>query len=202
VREVLPGLALVSGVARAGEDGAPASPAERQLLARRVTALFDAYDAVVVDAGSRLEQILAAAAPAGGPAPQLLVVTSADPIAAAASYALVKVLAQRAPATAVALLVAGADAPTAGAAHATVSGAAEQFLGRTVPLAGAVPDDPSLRRAVLGGMPLQDATDGSPAAEAARAVALRAFDRFTVPPRTAGRPGPSAAPHQPHRASA
>jgi len=195
VTPLIPGLSLVSGAVRAGEGPAPVGAAERQLLERRVAELYPRYDAVVVDAGARLEAVLAACAPADALPdalpPAVLLVTTADPLSVAAAYALTKVLAQRAPLVRPALLVTRADDVAAGAAHHTVSAAAEHFLGRPVPAAGLVPEDATLRRAVLGGMPLHDAVDGSLAADAVALAALALLPRPTA--------APAGASHHPRR---
>src|SRR6185312_9134258 len=52
-------------------------------------------------------------------------------------------------------------------------GACSHFLGRTIDVAGVVPDDPCLQAAVGAGMTVRDALEGSPAADAVRAVLNR-----------------------------
>src|SRR5690606_3335637 len=99
----------------------PPSDIERRVLYRRGVALFDAYDAVVVDAGARMEMIAGALANAG----LLLVVATPDRVALAASFAVLKVAATRAPALATAVLVNRADEHTGLAAYRAVRGGAE-----------------------------------------------------------------------------
>src|SRR5690606_30668094 len=76
--------------------------AERRALLRRVGSLYDAFDLVVVDAGSRLEQVLDAAADG---AARLVAVTAAERVAAAATYALAKVMDDRFPGMPIDLLL-------------------------------------------------------------------------------------------------
>jgi hypothetical protein len=61
---------------------------------------------------------------------------------------------------------------------------ARRFLGRELPLAGALPDDACLEAALRAGMPLPDAAAGSPAAAAVEAMAARLLP-------TSGVAGPS-----------
>ena len=58
----------------------------------------------------------------------------------------------------------------AGEACEFLIGACSHFLGRTIDVAGVIPDDPCLQAAVGAGMTVRDAFDGSPAAEAMRGV--------------------------------
>ncbi|MDF1506485.1 hypothetical protein PYV61_26255, partial [Roseisolibacter sp. H3M3-2] len=147
-----------------------------------------AHDLVVVDAGSRLDGVraaldvaraaadAAAAAGAGNLAVRLLVVTGSDPIALAASYALVKGAAADAPDAPpipVDVLASRLDDEEARRAFEHLEGAARHFLRQPLRLAGALPDDATLAVALRAGMPLQDAAAGSPAAVAMHAVATR-----------------------------
>lgn len=122
----------------------PPSDIERRVLYRRGVALFDAYDAVVVDAGARMEMIAGALANAG----LLLVVATPDRVALAASFAVLKVAATRTPALATAVLVNRADEHTGLAAYRAVRGGAERFLGRAPAWAGAVAEEEPLRAAI------------------------------------------------------
>jgi flagellar biosynthesis protein FlhG len=142
-------------------DEAGLSPTERRALFRRVSSLYPAYDLVIVDGGSRLDPVLAAC---GAGVSRLLAVTTADRIALAASYALVKAVEARHAGLPVELVVNGADAATAAQTLGTVAQATQHFLGRGVRLAAAVPDDLCLRAGMQAGMCLQDAAEGSPAA--------------------------------------
>jgi MinD-like ATPase involved in chromosome partitioning or flagellar assembly len=174
---------------------------------------------VVLDAGSRLDAVCAcceASAPAYAGATRLLVVTDTEPIALAASYALVKAARERTAAfpggpVSADVVVNRHDEAAARHACAQIAQACREFLAVTPHLVGSLPDDGSLARALRAGMPLQDAAAGSPAAAAAQSLAERlladiaggrAADRSGSPgDRTARRPlPPSYAP--PFRSSA
>ena len=192
---LVPGGPGMAGAA-AGDsaDAPPIPPAERRALLRRVTSLHAGHDVVVVDGGSRLDTVsacveaalptAAAADAAGNPGVRLLVVSGADPIALAASYALVKAVTQRAPAVTPLVLANRLDDDAAAHALAQLDQATRHFLDRPLTLAGAVPDDGCLDVALRAGMLLHDAAAGSPAALAIQPIAERLFDRFDP---TAGR---------------
>ncbi len=177
VAEIAGTLHVVSGAA-ADADGVP--PAEARALAGRVAELFDSYELVVIDAGSRLESVLGACAHAG----RLLVVTTADAIAAAAGYALLKMAAERHP-TLSTRVVANRHDERGGPGDGLISSAAAHFLGREAPVAAAVPEDSLLARAVGAGMTVQDAADGSPAAHAVAVATARLLDELDAGDRRA-----------------
>src|SRR5690606_10899744 len=68
-----------------GDPADRLEPAERRAMLRRCAALYPRFDLVIVDAGSRLEQVLAAASVGGS---RLLALSAAERVAAAATYAL------------------------------------------------------------------------------------------------------------------
>jgi MinD-like ATPase involved in chromosome partitioning or flagellar assembly len=157
---------------------------------------------IVLDGGSRLDAVCAccesAAAPANAGGVRLLVVTDTDPIALAASYALVKAARERTaalPDGAVTcdVIVNRHDEDSAALGFAQIAQASADFLGATVRHAGTIPDDGSLALALRAGMPLQDAAAGSPAAVATHALVERllahlAGDRTTDRPHVASAP--------------
>lgn len=161
-------LHLLPGGDAEGAD--PLSPAERRVLFRRVSSLYDRYDLVVVDGGSRMDPVLAACAAGAG---LLLAVTTPERISLAGAYALLKAAHVRAPGLPVEVLLNAADADGAGAAWAHLRAGTEAFLARTVALAGSIPEDASLRAGVGAGMLLQDAAAASPVAHALDEVAAR-----------------------------
>lgn len=164
------GLTLFPGGGGGPEATLALAAAERRLILRRVAALYDGYDAVVVDGGSRLDSVMAACAAASG---RLLVVATRDPIAQAASYALVKVAGARFAGLPVELLVNRANEAEARQAYALVESAALTFAGRGLPFAGAVAEDPAIPLALAGGGSLADVAPASPASEALAALAAR-----------------------------
>jgi MinD-like ATPase involved in chromosome partitioning or flagellar assembly len=111
---------------------------------------------------------------------RLLVVTDTDPIALAASYALVKAARERTAAlpggsVACDVIVNRHDEDSATLGFAQIAQASADFLGVApasagVRHAGTIPDDGSLALALRAGMPLQDAAAGSPAAVATHAL--------------------------------
>lgn len=164
----------------------PLAPAERRALLRRAASCFAQHELVVVDAGSRLDGVragletaqAAAQAADGNLAVRLLVVTGSDPIALAASYALVKSVASGvagdasdSPSLPVDVLASRLDDDEARHAFEHLDAAARQFLQQPLRFVGCVPDDASLAVALRAGMPLQDAATGSPAAVAMQSVA-------------------------------
>ena len=169
VREIVPGLHLLPGGGAGVEGTLAIATAERRALFRRVSGLYEHYDLIVVDGGSRLESVTAAVT-AG--VERLVVVTGTDRVALASSYALVKVARGRFGKVPVELVVNRVSGPSGMAAHRLVDGAAERFLHADVPLAGVIPDDPSVAAAVEGdGLLVLES--GSPA----RAAAFRVVDR-------------------------
>ena len=138
--------------------------------------LYPQHDLIVLDGGSRLDAVCACCESAGGTNPvRLLVVTDTDPIALAASYALVKAARERTAAlpggsVSCDVIVNRHDEDTATLGFAQIAQASADFLGATVRHAGTIPDDGSLALALRAGMPLQDAAAGSPAAVATHAL--------------------------------
>lgn len=173
------GLDLVTAGTGEGDVAEPMGPVERRTLLRRVTELYDAFDVVVVDAGSRLDGVLAACTES---ARHLLLVSAADSVALAATHALAKVVAARVPELPMSVLINGCDGAAALAAFGVLRSGIWKYLGRAVPFAGSIPEDPGLRAAVAAGRPLQAALDASPAADAVRALdAGPLFDAFAAP---------------------
>jgi len=149
-------------------DGAPAlSAADRQNALRRAAHLLTNYDAVVIDGGSRLETIAALIDMAS---PRLALVTSADRLSLAANYALVKSLVARDSGLSISVVANRHAEDVAAEACEFLRGACTHFLGRTIDVAGTIPDDACLQAAVGAGMTIADASDGSVAADAVRAM--------------------------------
>lgn len=165
-----PRLHLLPG-GSAGVEGTWAlATSERRALFRRIAGLYERYDLVVVDGGARLESV-AAALTAG--AERLLVVTGTERIPLAASYALVKVARARFPGLRTELVVNRSAGNAGTAAHRIVEGAAERFLQIQVPLAGAVPDDPTVRAAADAPQGLTALAPNGPARQAVARVVDR-----------------------------
>lgn len=127
----------------AGGDGGVGSL--RRVRLRRVARLYERFDLVVVDGGSRLASVTAALEVGAG---RLVAVSTPDRIALAATHALFRAVASRSPRTQLELAANRVDPESAQGLHAVVGSAASTFLGRRVELAAAIPGDPLLE----GGM--------------------------------------------------
>ncbi len=145
-------------------------PTERRLLMRRVASLHADVDLVVVDAGSSAESLMTACADGVS---RLLAVTAGDRISLIATYAVVKLLHERLPDVRVDVIANRVDEQSADRLHEYLNGASVRFLSRTTPFAGAVPDDPDFGSALAAGLGTAEASLGSTAALAVRAIGER-----------------------------
>ena len=143
--------------------------AERKLLFRRATTLYERYELVVVDAGSTVDSIITACAEGG----RFLAVTAPDRIAVISTYALIKLLHTRCPTVTLEVVANQCEDDVAHRTIDSLTEACEKFLGRPVDFAGAVPDDPNFTHALAAGLSAVDAAAGSPAADALRAIGNR-----------------------------
>lgn len=165
---VAEGLTMLSAHSPPTAD--PLTAAERKLLFRRTTALYDKFDLVVVDAGSTVDSIVAASSDG---AIRFLAVTAPDRITVVSTYALIKLLHVRCPDVRVEVIANRCDGETALRTVESLTEACERFLHRPVDFAGAVPDDPNFRNALAAGISAVDAAAGSPAADALRSIGAR-----------------------------
>ena len=142
-----------------GEHASPPelSAHERRALLRRCSAIYHEYEIVLIDAGSRLESVLAAATPGTR---RFVAVTGAAPVALASAFALVKAIETRWPGAPVELVVNRHSEARGREAYHHVNTACERFLARGLSLAGILPDDGELAAASLAGQPLNDAVAG------------------------------------------
>lgn len=154
-------------------------PAERRVLMRRVASLHTDVDLVVVDAGSSAESLVSACADGVS---RLLAVTAGDRISLVATYAVVKLLHERLPDVRVDVIANRVDETTADRLHEYLNGASVRFLSRTTPFAGAVPDDPDFGSALAAGLGTAEASLGSTAALAVRAIGERILTESVVAP--------------------
>lgn len=171
-------LTLVAGgPARRAAGHVPAvTAAERRACLRRVSALAQGMDLVVLDCGARFETVMASVAPHEGE--RLLAITAGvDPIDLAATYALCKAVHARHGALPLDVLVNRHDGNEALRCFEAIDAGARQFLGCALGHAGAVPSDSTLDAALRAGMPFPDAAAGSPAAVAAHEIVMRALAR-------------------------
>lgn len=152
------------------ENTAALSTDERRVLVRRIGLLYGNYDVVIVDAGSRLDAVLAAASSG---VQRFVLVTATDSVALAATYALVKAIDHKYPGAPVDLLVNRHEDSRARAAFDHLGAASSRFLGRGIEYAGTIPEDDGLRAAILAGRSLGQCADNSQAGHASQVVAER-----------------------------
>jgi MinD-like ATPase involved in chromosome partitioning or flagellar assembly len=162
-------LTLIAGGANGGGP-TPTTDVDRRTAIARLARIYPRFQLVIFDGGSRLDSVTAITELVD---PALLLVTSADRLALAANYALVKTVSARRPNALVSVLTNRHGDAVAADACEFLLGACAHFLGRTIDVAGAVPDDPCLLAAVGAGMTVHDAVEGSPAADAVRGIVSR-----------------------------
>jgi MinD-like ATPase involved in chromosome partitioning or flagellar assembly len=159
-------LNLIAGGTAAGAM-TPRSDDERRAALATVSQVFGAFDLVVIDGGSRLDTVSAIVETVN---PRVLLATSADRLSLAANYALVKSLRSRRADLEISIVANRNGVSVAEEACEFLIGACSHFLGRSIEIAGVIPDDPCLQAAIGAGMSVRDALEGSPAADAAREV--------------------------------
>jgi len=174
--EVADNITLVAG-GTSGDAVTPNSDHERRTALTRLAHVYSRYQLIIFDGGSRLDTITAISELVD---PAVLLVTSADRLALAANYALVKAVSARRPNAIVSVLANRHGEALANEACEFLVGACTHFLGRAIDIAGCVPDDACLQAAVCAGMSVYDALEGYPAAEAVRGVITRFIPTWPV----------------------
>jgi MinD-like ATPase involved in chromosome partitioning or flagellar assembly len=159
-------LTLIAGGTAAGAS-TPRNDDERRAALATVSQVFGAFDLIVIDGGSRLDTVTAIVETLD---PRILLATSADRLALAANYALVKALRARREDLEISVVANRNGAAVAEEACEFLISACSHFLGRAIEIAGVVPDDPCLQAAIGAGMSVRDALEDSPGAHAAREV--------------------------------
>jgi flagellar biosynthesis protein FlhG len=179
VSETLVGVAMDLHLLAGGRghrvNTAPLGTNERRAVFRRVSSIYDHFDAVFLDAGSRLDGIIAAGERGAW---RFITVTGVEPVALASAYAMVKALETRWPGAPIEVLVNQHDETRARAAFEHIRAGAEHFLGRTVQYAGAVPRDAAPADAALAGRPLRALGDAGAAGSATARIAVRLLAEF------------------------
>lgn len=165
-----PLLDLLPGGSSTDAEPRTYAPGNRRTVFRRIAQLYGSYDVVIIDAGSRLDSVIAAASPA---VRRFVAVTGADPVALASAYALIKAIDAKWPGAPIELLVNGHEDDRAHRAHQYVQTACERFLHRDVSFGGTIPEDEQMQAAVLAGQPLAQAAAGTRAGLAAQAFTGR-----------------------------
>lgn len=139
-------------------DASTQEETERALLLRRVGELYDAYDRVVVDGGSRATTVLAACS-AG--IERLWIVTHRNRVAAAGAYALVKAMGERHPGLPLSLVANRTDPDEGRQALSAIRAGCRRFLGSAPDEGPALPTDPKLLRALDEGRSILDIPPGA-----------------------------------------
>jgi flagellar biosynthesis protein FlhG len=147
------------------------TPTQQLQVLDEIDALDGQVDVLLIDVATGLSSnVLYFAAAAG----ETLVVMTPEPTAIADAYALVKVLATRWGRTTFPVVVNMAATPIdADAAFGRLAGVAREFLGVRLEMAGWIPADDAVRRAVRAQTPLVTAAPASPASRAIAALADR-----------------------------
>lgn len=179
-------LSLVPG-GTSGGAVTPSNDHERRTALTRLTQISSNYQFIVFDGGSRLDTVTAISEIAD---PSLVLVTSADRLALAANYALVKSVCSRRPDAIVSVVANRHGESVANEACEFLVGACRHFLNRAIDVAGFIPDDPCLQAAVGAGMSIHDACDGSPAAGAIRGLVTRFIPTWPADPMQQGQAAP------------
>lgn len=163
--ESAPGVMLLP--ADSGDAASHArTPTDRARLHLRLTALFERFEAVIVDAGPDHSTVVRAAATR---ASALAVVAVPEPASLAEAYAAIKLVHQHVPELPLHVLVNRVEDDHEGpAVHERLDLAARRFLQRGLGYLGAVPEQAALRRAAREPGSLAGAAPEGIAAIAAR----------------------------------
>jgi flagellar biosynthesis protein FlhG len=124
------------------------STIERRSRLRRLASHHTSHRLVLIDAGASAEAVSSAIQAGAG---RLLAVATTDRLGVAATFALVKYVAQQHPAVNAAILVNRADLSSGNAAYGRIADGSDQFLERTAAFAGSMPDDEMLRASIEAG---------------------------------------------------
>ncbi len=139
---VSPGLWLLPSDSGA-ESLYALSRVDRARLHHQLSSLYEGFDAVVVDGGPGIDNVVRVASMNAN---RLVVVTVPEPTALSDAYALIKIVSLQIPALPVSVLVNRTQSGEEGlAAFERLSLAASRFLGRELDYLGALPEDDVLR---------------------------------------------------------
>lgn len=153
------------------------SRVDQARLHRRLSSLYDGFEAVVVDGGPGIDNVVRVASMS---ATRLVVVTVPEPTALSDAYALIKIVSLQIPALPVSVLVNRTRSGEEGlAAFERLSLAASRFLGRELGYLGTLPEDDALR----AGIRRPGALLAAAPAEVDEAIAL------LIEPKTSGAQG-------------
>jgi MinD-like ATPase involved in chromosome partitioning or flagellar assembly len=152
------------------DHGEAALPGYARAWLRWLAALYPRYDRVVIDAGYRLETVIALC---GATPVRILAVTTPEAVAVTATYALAKALRRRLPHVPMEVLLNCASAASGFRVFQELESATRLFLHHSIAFAGAIPEDPALREAARAGTPVHHAPFDSPVVTAVHQLGLR-----------------------------
>ena len=134
--------------------------ADRARLFQRTTEIFKSFDAVIIDAGVDLTNVVRVCTLAGE---RLLVVTAPEPSALTDAYAVIKIVTLQVHDLPIGVLVNRARSESeAQAAYERLATASRRLLSRPLRYVGAVMEDDVFNRAVRGARHVLDAAAESP----------------------------------------
>ncbi|MFO7171540.1 MAG: MinD/ParA family protein [Bacillota bacterium] len=164
------GVDLIAGGSGVAELADLSDPELHRFL-DQLQALQGAYDFLLIDTGAGVGRGVLTFAVA---ADEVLLVTTPEPTALTDAYAVTKGILRRRPGARISLVVNQAQSrQEAEETGERFSAAVLRFLGAHVEMAGYIPFDPQVGRAVRRQVPLVLAAPDSPAARALRALAAR-----------------------------
>jgi flagellar biosynthesis protein FlhG len=175
IRSVGPNLWLLPS--DSGADSLYALDAvQRARLHYRLSTLYDRFDAVIIDSGPAIEDVVRLCTiRASG----LVVVTVAEPTALTDAYALIKLVTARVPDLPVGVLVNHVQNDAEGpAAFDRLATASRRFLQLELEYLGAVPKDPTIENAVRQPDRLRDWQSLGPAGLALRRIVAQRDSLF------------------------
>ena len=157
-------LHLLPGGSTADSPAPVLTTSDRRVIWRRAAALYADHDFVIIDGGCRLDTLMAASA-AG--VRRMTAVSAADPVALAATYALLKAIDARIPGLPVDFVANGQDEMRARALYDHVQMASQRWLRRGLNYGGTIPEDIQLRDRLSAGGTFAATAPNTPAATAA-----------------------------------
>ncbi|MBX9928091.1 MAG: AAA family ATPase [Gemmatimonadaceae bacterium] len=163
---------------------------DRRALHRRLSAVTPRFDLTIIDAGAQLEALVAAGTVG---VRRLIAVGNVDPVALAASFALLKAADARWPGIPVEWLVPRHEEARARRAFDHLQLGSARFLGRELVFAGTIPEDSDLESRLAAGHTLPGAAIGTAALTAADTITRRTLaelddvTRRSILPRTYAR---------------
>lgn len=141
---------------------------ERARLHHRLTGLFNAYDAIVIDAAAGIESVVRVCAVS---ATMLIMVTVPEPAALTDAYAVTKIVTLQVPSLPIAVIVNRArDNDEGRAAFEKLQTAANRFLRTDLRYLGSLPEDPMIQDAIRAGHHLLDVAQKSSMAESLKHI--------------------------------